>query len=464
MAALRFRRKESSLKTERCTGSHTLKKVLFISYYFPPIGGGGIHRSLNFVKNLPDFGYFSTVLTCSSPTEERWAPKDYTLERQIKDNCTVFRVEAPQPPPETKGIRRLKNLFFLQDNFSKWWIKYAKELGEKIINENEIDLIFATMSPFQSSFVADYLSKKYNIPWVADLRDPWALDEMLLYPSFLHRKYDLHRMKTVLSDASAIVMNTPEAAKVLNNNYRKNKNKHILSITNGYDRDNFNLNVKADNIGKFRIVHSGTLFSESGIRLNKKRLLYHVLGGANKNVNIMGRSIVYLLKSIEKWLEEYPELIDKIEVVLIGNLTPDDIAMLEGSSCKQIFVLTGYISHKESINYLFSANLLFLPMHGMARGCRATTVPGKIFEYMATGRPILAGVPEGDARDILMKSGLAYISPPDDTKSMLIGLKSIYCDWENNVNSYKPNWDYISTFDRKNLAKKLAEIFDEIVK
>jgi len=440
-----------------------MKKVLFIAYYFPPIGGGGIQRSVNFVKYLPDLGYFPIVLTCSNPAEERWTPKDYTLEKDIKINCKVFRVGTLPPPPDTKIMQRLKKLFFLQDNFSKWWIKYAIELGEEIIKENNIDVIYATMSPFQSSYVADYLSKKYKIPWVADLRDPWALDEMVLYPSLIHRRYDLNRMKVVLSGTSAIIMNTPEAAKSLKNRFHEFKNKYILTITNGYDANYFDRILEKGKNIKFRIVHSGSLFSGTGMQLNRRKLLYNILGGVNKNVNILGRSLVYLLKSIEEWIEEFPEIIEDIEILLIGNLTQDDIVFLEGRRCEKIFVFTGYISYEESINYLKSADVLFLPMHGTTGGLRATTVPGKLYEYMASGRPILAAVPEGDAKDILIKSGLAYISPPDDNKLLLEGLKSMYNGWKNGIHRYNPNWDYISKYERKNLTKMLSEVLDSVI-
>jgi glycosyltransferase involved in cell wall biosynthesis len=440
-----------------------MKNVLFIAYYFPPIGGGGIHRSINFVKYLPGFGYFPIVLTCSIPAEDRWAPRDDTLEKNLNINSIVLRISTPPPLPDTKIMRRLKKIFFLQDNFSKWWIRYAIKLGEEIIKENKIDVIYATMSPFQSSYVANYLSKKYNIPWVADLRDPWALDEMVLYPSLLHRRYDLFRMKVVLLGASAVIMNTQEAVESLKKHFFEFKNKHVLSITNGYDANDFNFNTDRKNINKFCIVHSGTLFSETGMQLKRRKTIYNVLGGANKNVNILGRSLVYLLKSLEEWIEECPEITNRLEVLLIGKLTPDDVAILEGRKCKNIFVCTGYVSHEESVGYLKSANVLFLPMHGTTGGLRATTVPGKLYEYMASGRPILAAVPEGDAKDILMKSGLSYISPPDDNKLLLKGLKSIYNDWENNINRYNPNWDYISMYERKNLTKKLAEVFNTVI-
>lgn len=441
-----------------------MKKVLFIAYYFPPIGGGGIQRSVNFVKYLPDLGYFPLVLTCSSPAEERWTPKDYTFGKDVNNNCMVFRVSTPPPPPDIKIMRRLKKLFFLQDNFSKWWIRHAIKLGEEIIKENKIDVIYATMSPFQSSYVADCLSKKYNIPWVADLRDPWALDEMVLYPSSLHKRYDLYRMKEVLFGASAIIMNTPEAAESLIKHFREFTNKRILSITNGYDAKDFDRNVENNKNIKFRVVHSGSLYSETGIQLNKNKALYNILGGVNKNVNILGRSLIYLLKSLEDWAEESPEIINEIEVMLIGKSDPGDIAMLEGKRCKNVFNFTGYVPHEESIFYIKSADLLFLPMHNIADGHRATTVPGKLYEYIASGRPILAAVPEGDAKDILMKSGLAYITQPDDSNLMLEGLKNIYYDWKNNVHKYNPNWDYISKFDRKEITKLLADVFDKTIK
>ena len=441
-----------------------MKKVLFIAYYFPPIGGGGVQRSVKFVKYLPDLGYLPVVLTCTRPVAEKWTPKDSSLENNIGDNHIIYRVSIPPPVLESEITHRLKKIFFIKDNFSKWWIKYAKDLGEKIIKDNKIDVIYASMSPFQSSYVANYLSIKYNIPWVADLRDAWALDEMVVYPSAMHRMYNLYCMKDALYGASAIIMNTKEAAVSLKNKFRKYDTKNIFTITNGYDANDFNQIVSNEDNNKFRIVHSGTLFTESGMKLERNKLIYNILGGVNKKVNILGRSLVYLLKAIEDWIDESPDIMEKIEVILIGKSTPDDIAMLEGSRCKNIFIFTGYIKYEESLNYLKSASALFLPMHGTTGGLRATSVPGKLYEYMASGRPILAAVPEGDAKDMLLNSGLAYISPPDDAKSLLKGLKSMYNNWNNKTNIYHPNIDYISSYQRKNLTKSLVDVYDSIAK
>ena len=259
------------------------------------------------------------------------------------------------------------------------------------------------------------LSRELGRPWVADLGDPWALDEMMVYPTGLHRRQELRRMRQLLGSAAAIVMSTPEAVSRVKRAFPELAAKPIVAIPNGFDASDFEGVVPERDDGVFRIVHTGYLHTELGRRQRRMAALRRLLGGETRGVDILTRSHVYLLKAIELLLERDPGLRNRIEVHFAGVLSGAD---REIASRSDVVRLHGYLPHAESIGLIRSADLLFLPMQNVRPGTRSSTVPGKTYEYLASGRPILAAVPDGDARDILAVRERA-ICRPDDIDGMI---------------------------------------------
>lgn len=437
--------------------------VLFIAYYFPPIGGAGVQRSIKFVRHLPDFGYRPIVVTGQGTSEDRWTPSDSALEREISPNTVIYRIPAPHPVPDTRWKRRMKSWLGMQGSFSKWWVPSVVQIGAEAISKEGPGLIFASMSPFESARAAAVLSGRHGVPWVADLRDPWALDEMKVYPSAAHRRLDERKMFMDLSSASAIIMNTPEATNALIKRFPTLRNKIVSTITNGYDAEDFSGDLPPRRDGKFRIVHSGYLHTDSGMELRRKRLYYRILGGAKNGVDILTRSHIFLLKAIDGLMEEDPSAAQEIEVVFVGSTTPSDEHITLDSRWQNVIRYTGYIPHDESVRMVRTADLLFLPMHNLPVGRSSTIVPGKAYEYMAAGKPILAAVPEGDAKEYLELSGMAYVCRPDDYEEMRKLLRRAYQNWKAGTEEKKKNIEYISLFERAVLTKQLAEVFNKVL-
>ena len=229
-----------------------MTKILFISYYFPPVGGSGVLRAQKFVEFLPQEGFIPTVVAGPAVLKDRWGPSDPTLSANLPSNIQVHRVDGSPPTSAKRLGRRLDRWLALPTPFAKWWVPSATELAFRAANG--MDLILATMSPFESAEVASKLSQRLGIPWVADLRDPWALDDIEIYPTLLHRKLEIGKMETLLSSAALIVMNTPEAARALKAALPKLGNKEVLAITNGFDAKDFAGTPEPRSDSKFRIV------------------------------------------------------------------------------------------------------------------------------------------------------------------------------------------------------------------
>lgn len=440
-----------------------MKKVLFIAYYFPPIGGAGVQRSLKFARYLPEDGYLPVVLTGPGSLNDRWTPDDPTLFREIPPNLPIYRVNSPEPQSPIKMLRRIGKFLGFPSSFSKWWVGSAISVGEKACVNERPELIYVSMSPFESAKIAIHLSRKFGIPWIADLRDPWVLDEMRVYPSFIHRKVALLRMHRALSSAAVIIMNTPEATVSLKRSNRIFLVKRVVTITNGFDCKDFEETISC-NSKKFQIVHSGYLHTDFGITLRRKRSFHKIFGGMLTNIDVLTRSHIYLMKAIEEWCRLYPDVSEHIEVVFIGAFTKRDYSVATRSNISNIVRFTGYLPHSESLRYIRGASLLFLPMHNLPENKKSTIIPGKTFEYMASGRPILAAVPDGDAKNFLAECGTAFLCRPDDGDKMVQILKKVYDSWRKGETLKKVNKNFMSRFERKHLTTLLGREFSELLR
>ena len=150
-------------------------------------------------------------------------------------------------------------------------------------------------------------------------------------------------------------------------------------------------------------------------------------------------------------------------MVLAGEISESDKRIVQESGIPQLVKLPGYLSHPESVSLIRGADLLFLPMHNLPDGTRATIVPGKTYEYMATGNPILAAVPEGDVKDFLQQCGTAFICKPDDVKGMIAILDKTFRAWQHGEKIVKFNNSFVKKFERKYLTSKLATFFNSVL-
>lgn len=440
-----------------------MRKVLFIAYHFPPAGGGGVQRSLKFVKYLPDFGYLPVVLTIEAPDDRRWTPKDQALMDEVPKQVKIHRVSIPDEVHVPGKLERAAREFLgMRSRFGQVWMERVIEAGSRIAAEEKPDLIFVTMSPFDGADAAAEISRRTGIPWVADLRDPWALDEFQLHRTRWHRELEKVQMAKALESAALVIMNTPESARRVKESLPRLKDRNVVSLTNGYDASDFAGEVEPIGGGKFNIVHSGYFHAESGLVEQAKQRQYRLLGRTVPGVERLPRSHYFLLKALEQWLGESPEIVDTVRVHCVGVLSGADQRLIDQSPAKPLFSCSGYLNHAECLRYVRGADLLFLPMHKMPPGMKAGLVPGKTYEYMAAGRPVLATLPESDARDFLGKAGTGVFAAPGDVAGLLAALKQQYSSWRSGQTECQWNAGYVRQFERRNLTRDLARLLDPI--
>lgn len=436
-----------------------MTKILFHSYYYPPIGGSGAQRPLKFSRYLGEFGYEPIVITGTGTTRARWAPMDETLMSEVPPNIEVCRLSAREEPRVSPRWReRAEQWLRLRSEWASWWVDQSVQLGGRVAEDAA--LVYVWMQPYVSATAGASLSQALGKPWIADLGDPWALDEMMVYPTALHRGMARRDMRTHLGTAAAIVMSTPEATTRLQRDLPELAERPVFTIPNGFDAADFRSALPRRDRSSFRVVHTGHLHTELGRDHRRRLAVRHALGGGVGGLDILTRSHVYLIEAIDHLLERYPTLTDTLEFHIAGVLTEAD---LEVAARCPVARLHGYVTHAESIELIRTADLLFLPMQDLPPGVRATIVPGKTYEYLASERPILAAVPDGDTRDILTEAGNAIIVRPDDVAGMAEALRSELERWHRGVEAPKPAVEVVSRFEYHKLTEQLAGVFNAVL-
>lgn len=424
-----------------------MTRVLFLAYYFPPLGGPGTQRSAKFVRDLTALGHEVVVLTGPGVSTGRWDPPDATLGGDVPSGLAVHRVEGPVPGGRGRAGRWLDR----PSPFARWWVAGATALGAELARG--ADVICASMAPYETADAAAGIAARSGTPWVADLRDPWALDEMRVSPTRLHRRRDLARMHRDLATAATVVMNTPEAAVATRAAFPR-LGVPVTSIPNGWDARDFAGPAPPRGArGPLRIVHTGSLHTELGLRQAGTGRLLRLLRG-QAPVDILSRSHIHLMEALAVLRAEDPEA--QIELHLAGTLTDADRRVADAPGTR----IHGYLDHDASVALVRSADLLFLPMHDLPAGHRARLVPGKTYEYLASGRPLLAALPDGDARDLVSRYPDVSVCRPADVAAMTAAIRAAAAAKAAQGSLPDASRPGLEAYERSRLAQDLADVLE----
>ena len=450
-----------------------MKKVLFLAYYFPPMGGGGVQRIAKFCKYLPQFGYEPAVLAAATVPDAE--AKDRTLMQEVQ---TVRRYAIDLPNPNSFRTRlahtaagRFLNLH------QACLIDAAQQAGQIAVEQEKPDLICVSVSPFYMAEVARRLAEKYHIPWIVDMRDPWALDPINYYATKLHYLSDLRAMERVCERADAVIMNTPNSLAAARQHFRSMNPDKFTCITNGWDADDFkSLSQSKAPGGSIRplvIVHTGVFHMRSVLILNrpagksvkdwprrfKNRVKYSI-----GNSNFLTRTPYHLFEAISRLLKDGKITKDDIQLIFVGAYTPEDQALAQSHGVDEMVEYRGFMDHEHSVAMLSQADMLFLPLHQPQDGRFPLIVPGKTYEYLAAQKPILAAVPRGDVQDFVEKASLGYVCEPDNADQIASTLLELLKQHKalQGLNA-NPNQKFIAQFERKHLTEQLAQLFDKVI-
>lgn len=421
-----------------------------------------MQRTVKFVKYLASFGY-SPIVVAGTGVKSHFQD-DPVLAKEV---LGVQRYDIRLNSFEKKYNR------LLSSPLGRWtrctinaWVRAATRTVEAVIEKENPDLLFVTTSPFPAARVIANASKKYSIPWVLDMRDPWALDPISHYPTKLHWHLDMDDMKKSCNSATAVIMNTPGALDAAIRALGSENRSKFHCITNGWDKADFKAPKVQSRVPckPMKIVHTGLFHTRNAKKMNKKSTPMALVRYSHCGINLLTRTPNYLFAAYRKLIDESKVAPDSIRFIFAGAATPEDIALSKDYQVDKCFESAGYLNHSESTSLLYEGDVLFLPLHELDDSRNPLIVPGKTYEYLAVNKPILACVPKGDAHDIIKKSGLGYICKPSDIDHIAETLLDLLKQ-HNSVEgiSVTPDEQFISQFERQRLTKDLAQVFESVL-
>ncbi len=440
------------------------RRVLFVSYAFPPTGGVGVQRATKFVKYLPEFGWDCSVLTVENPSvplvdeslldeippatilrrARTWEP-GYSVKQAVSASGAGAR--GPWLKRTIASVMRRAAGAVLQPDPQILWRHNALKAGLQLLRESPHDAIIATGPPFSSLLLGAALKRHSGVPLVLDYRDEWGISNAYWEnkrPGVIAQRVQQRMQRRCLRAADIVLATTPSStAAVAELTAEAGGNARSACIYNGFDPPDFP-----------RIDVSPVPRPDYGHGQDKYRLAFI---GTLWALNPIGP----LVTAIERLATTAPQLLAQLELVLAGRRTVDQEAVLDrlnGLPCR--VVRLPFVSHDEACRLMRSASALLLLNADYPHTQRI--INAKTFEYMAARRPIFVVAPEGDLTDVVRDLPGAVLANPRDPDQIADRLALELERHRCGVHLEEGLWD-VSRFERRGLAGELGEILDSLV-
>lgn len=417
------------------------RKVLIITYYWPPSGGAGVQRWVKFAKYLPENGWEPVILTVD-PAYAAYPVTDNSLSSEVSESLTIYKTPArdyfsvykkdrskipsagfavnPDNTLKGKLFRFIRGNFFIPDP-RRGWNDYAFRKASELIESMDIRHIITTSPPHSTQLIGLRLKKTFpQLRWIADLRDPWTdiYYYKQFYPTLISKSVDSGYERSVLKRSDAIIT-VGQSLKSLFSSKTDSAAAKTHIITNGYDPDDFQ--GEAEPPAKLTITYAGTLSDIYPIK------------GFIEALDIPGKGHKeFILRFVGSVSQSQKELI-------LSKVGPGNVQFIP------------YCDHSTAVKYMreSSALLLIIPDHESSR----TILTGKLFEYIASSRPVIClGPAAGDAALIIQETGAGNTFDYYDTTSIGNFILKIA------GGGIKPAQDSKEKYSRKELTKSLALI------
>ncbi|MDY6853509.1 MAG: glycosyltransferase family 4 protein [Thermodesulfobacteriota bacterium] len=414
------------------------KNILMVAYLFPPLGGSGALRPVKLAKYLPEFGWKPIILTpnkadyyyANDPELLKELPSEIKIKRsKMLKAAWIYRFFNPF---RLRRIDKIIKKIFLHPDEQIGWIPFAFFSGMNMIRKHNIDAIYSTSGPLSSHLIALLIKKRTGLTWIAEFRDEWFEDPRLDFVTSFHKRLHYRLEKMIINNADRIVTMAPVFARLLS---KHNGNSHkFFTITAGYDPKDFTDDssswYKEENMQKFVTVFNGVFYDTF--------------------------KPISFLQAIEELIDEGEISQEEVCIEFVGPNTANDIGTKDKHGiCKFI----GFVPRKKAIQCLSRADVLLLLL---SRERGKDVIPSKIFEYMASGKPILSLIPkDGDSASIIKKTNTGIVADFDDVNEIKDAYLALYQRWKKQDLPWKTNWKEVEKFDQKNLTSQFADILNQ---
>ena len=420
--------------------------VLVVAYYFPPLGLSGVQRVAKWCRYLPSAGWDVTVLTVEPGAY--FAFDDTLLEEVESAGVRIIRTRTLDPTRQGGGRkvvsfpserrRRLfswlSGFFFLPDN-KRGWTRQALSAWKDICRDGRPDIVFSSAPPYTSFLVGQALARKAGVPHVMDYRDDWLDNPRHDYPTPIHRRIHARMERRLLSSAALV---TTINASIRERLLQRSPGSDVRILPQGFDPADI---TQGEDQGGVRRAHRRSLLVYAG-------MFYHA------------QQPDTFLKAVSLVKSRLPESSPGLEARFVGLFPDDKKPLIASLGLEDDVTLTGYKNHHETVGELMEADVLWMTV-GRQPGEEMIST-GKLFEYMGTGKPILALVPPGEASKALEGYGAAWVCDPDDVEGVASTLEAILKQLDDGTLPVgSPEW--IAPFDRKKQAEQLAGWFSGIL-
>lgn len=410
-----------------------ISKIVLIYYNFPPYASGGSFRPAKMAKFLPQF-HISPTIICADKIPRR--PLDENLMADIPNHLDIRRVPVRfEHTLFYKLMYKLGKAPLLNAKFKpETTIRWADDVlpvAEQVLNEKGIDTFLVSAPPWSMVVLGGRLKEKTGKRFILEYRDPWTQGPFY-HPPKKGLESEFERMEEdALRMADAVVMVTDKFAKRMVHRWPFLVDKmHV--VPNGYDLDD----LPTEGImppgweNKFVLAYAGSIYTD-----------YHT------DVFIDG---------LKLWLDRKPELRKQVLLSYIGFMDRRQRRYINSSGLSGITQFSGYLSHRAAISMLCAAEVLILALPDIPNA--DGHISAKIYEYMASGTPVLASIPEGEMSHLIEKSGCGWVVPPADEKAVAAKLDYTYRLWSDSKLKVEPDADFVGLHTRRNAAGKLADI------
>ena len=441
-----------------------MKRALIITYYWPPAGGGGVMRWLKMSKYLPEYGWQPVIYTPENPDpsvidesllaevppeaevvrQPIWEP--YDLFRRLTGKSKESRFKSGYISEASRGSFKERVAVFLRGNLlipdpRVFWVKPSVRFLRKYLAEHPVDLMISTGPPHSMHLIALKLKRYVKAPWLADFRDPWTGIDFY-HRLKLTRLADRihHRLeKRVLTTADGVTVVTPGMKRSL----EALADRDIHVIYNGFDPEDFEVSENSAEIVKTADT-AETASPEAG------HFIISHFGAFNRDRNPSA-----LWAALARLVSEIPAFGEKLKIRLIGQTDETILQQIKDHGLEKQLELLPHLEHREGLRVVGNSAVLLLPLNDSPNA--REILPGKMYEYMALGRPILAIGPTGsDCEEIITQTGTGSYHSFSDVEGIQSALKKEFRRWQKGEAAEPPK--EIEKFSRRHLAGEMIRL------